>query len=176
MSHRIEQATTGRAKCRGCGAAIATGALRFGESLPNPFGEGDTTHWFHLDCGAYKRPEPFLAALAGTTPPPDDAPRLEAEARRSLEHERLVRIDGVQRASSGRAQCRSCKETIDKGAWRVALVFYETDRFVPAGFVHLRCAASYFGTPDLLPRLRHFTRGLGDVDWEEIGAGLSGAA
>ena len=168
MAHVIERATTGRAKCRGCAAPIATGTLRFGERLPNPFGEGDTTHWFHLDCGAFKRPQSLLEALAATEPPPDDAPRLEAEAKRSLEHERLARIDGAERASSGRAQCRSCTVAIDKGAWRVKRVFYEEDRFVPAGFIHTRCAPEYFGTPDVFPRVKHFSPGLGADDLEQL--------
>ena len=56
MPHLIDAAPTGRAKCRGCGGKIDAGALRFGEALPNPFAEGETTHWFHLECGAFKRP------------------------------------------------------------------------------------------------------------------------
>src|SRR5688500_5598458 len=104
MAHVIERATTGRARCRGCAAPIATGTLRFGERLPNPFGAGDTTHWLPLDCGAFWRAQSLLEALAATEPPPEGAPRLEAEARRSLDHERLARIDGAERASSGRAQ------------------------------------------------------------------------
>ena len=63
MAHVIEPASTGRAKCRGCGGKIAASELRFGERLPSPFAEGETTQWFHLDCGAFKRPEPFLEAL-----------------------------------------------------------------------------------------------------------------
>jgi hypothetical protein len=53
VPHLIEPAATGRSKCRGCGEAIAAGVLRFGETVPNAFGEGDATHWFHLDCGAF---------------------------------------------------------------------------------------------------------------------------
>ena len=56
MPHVIETASSGRAKCRGCGEKIAAGELRFGERLPNPFAEGETTHWFHLECAAFKRP------------------------------------------------------------------------------------------------------------------------
>ena len=42
MPHVIEPAPTGRAKCRGCGEKIGAGELRFGESLPNPFAEGES--------------------------------------------------------------------------------------------------------------------------------------
>ena len=45
MDHVIEPASSGRAKCRGCGRAIAKGELRLGERLPNPFtDEGEMTH------------------------------------------------------------------------------------------------------------------------------------
>ena len=46
MPHVFEPAPTGRAKCRGCGRPIAQGDLRFGERIPNPFAEGETTLWF----------------------------------------------------------------------------------------------------------------------------------
>ena len=52
MPHVFEPAPTGRAKCRGCGRAIAKGELRFGERLPNPFAEGEMTLWFHPLCAA----------------------------------------------------------------------------------------------------------------------------
>lgn len=172
MAHVIEAATTGRAKCRGCGARIAAGDLRFGEVVPNPFGEGDTTHWFHPECGAYKRPEAFLETLAALAEPLPEAERLEAEARRGVEHPRLTRINGAERSATGRAQCRSCKETIPKDAWRIALVFYEDGRFAAAGFIHARCAAAYFETTDVLPRVRRFSPGLGDADLVELQAEL----
>ena len=177
MPHLIEPAATGRAKCRGCDVRIAAGELRFGEVVPNPFAEGETTHWFHPECGAYKRPEPFLEALAASTVALEDAERLEAEARLGRAHERLARVSGVERAPTGRAQCRSCKEPIAKDAWRITLVFYEDGRFSPAGYVHLGCCRAYFETTAVLPRLRRFSPGLSDADLgqigEEIGRGES---
>jgi ribosomal protein L37AE/L43A len=170
MPHVIEPATTARSKCRGCGEKIAAGALRFGESLPNPFAEGDTTHWFHLDCGAYKRPEPFLEGLQARAEAVEDAERLRAEAQAGIEHRRLPRVSGAERAASGRAACRHCKAPIEKGAWRIALVFYEEGRFSPAGYVHLPCAAAYFETTALVPRLRRFSPGLTDADLAEVEA------
>src|SRR5262245_13249936 len=171
MPHVIEPASTGRAKCRGCGQTIAAGTLRFGESLPNPFAEGETTHWFHLECGAFKRPEPFLEALAAASSV-DDAERLKAEAQQGIEHERLRRINGAERDPSGRAQCRACRVNIAKGAWRIGLVFWEEGRFSPAGFVHPGCAPAYFEATDLLPRIRRFAPGLTDADLAEIGSEL----
>jgi hypothetical protein len=175
MPHVFETAPSGRAKCRGCGGTIEKGQLRFGERLPNPFGEGEMTLWFHPACGMYKRPQPFLEALAATDAPIEDAERLEAGAKHGLAHRRLPRFDGAERAPSGRARCRSCREAIPKGAWRIALVFYEEGRFEPGGFIHVACAPAYFETTDLLDRVRHFSqRTLTDADLAEIGRELAG--
>jgi Poly(ADP-ribose) polymerase and DNA-Ligase Zn-finger region len=172
MPHLIEAAATGRAKCRGCDQRIAAGELRFGEVVPNPFAEGETTHWFHPECGAYKRPEPFLEALATVTVTLADAERLEAEARLGVAHPRLPRVSGAEHAPTGRAQCRSCKEAIAKDAWRITLVFYEEGRFSPGGYVHPGCAQAYFESIALLPRLRRFSKSLSDGDLVAIQAEL----
>ena len=37
--------------------------MRFGESLPNAFGAGEMTLWFHPLCAAYKLPDAVLEAL-----------------------------------------------------------------------------------------------------------------
>jgi Poly(ADP-ribose) polymerase and DNA-Ligase Zn-finger region len=168
MAHLIQPASSGRAKCRGCGERIAAGELRFGESLPNPFADGETTLWFHLDCAAFKRPEPLLETLEAATEPIGDAPRLIAEARRGVAHRRLPRIDGAEHAPSGRARCRSCRAPVDKGSWRIRLVFLEEGRFVPGGFIHARCAPVYFETADVVPRLKRFSPGLSEGDWREL--------
>jgi hypothetical protein len=104
--------------------------------------------------------------------PKDEAERLGDDARRGLEHERLTRINGAERDPSGRAQCRSCRTTIAKGAWRITLVFYEEGRFTAAGFVHPACAQAYFETADVLARIKRFAPGLGEADLAEIDAQL----
>ena len=172
MAHTIEPAPTGRAKCRGCGERIAAGELRFGERLPNPFADGEMTHWFHLDCAAFKRPEPFLETIEGREEPLADSERLLAMARGGIERRRLPRINGAERASSGRAECRSCHVAIDKGAWRISLVYYEDGRFAPSGFVHTRCAQAYFETTDILDRVKRFSPALGAEDLTGLQAEL----
>jgi hypothetical protein len=162
MAHVIEPASSGRAKCRGCGKPIAAGELRFGERLPNPFADGEMTHWFHLECAAFKRPEPFLETLEARAQPLDGGERLAEASRQGIAHRRLPRIDGAWRAPSGRAQCRSCRETIEKGALRIALVFWEDGRFEPSGFIHVRCSQAYFETTDVMARVRRFAPDLGD--------------
>lgn len=126
------------------------------------------THWFHLDCAAYKRPEPFLETLLAIAEPLEVAGRLESEARRGIAHRRLPRVHGAERAPSGRAECRSCRETIEKGAWRIPLLYYEEGRFTPAGFVHARCARAYFETTDIVGRVKRFSPKLGDADLEDF--------
>lgn len=176
MAHLIEHASSARAKCRGCGNRIAAGELRFGERLPNPYAEGETTQWFHLDCAAYKRPDPFLETLEERTEPLDGAERLAAEAKLGIAHRRLPRVNGVERASSGRAQCRHCREKIEKGAWRIVLVFYEEGRFAPSGYIHLPCAGAYLETIDVLPRLQRFSPALSDADLKDLQTELQGSA
>ena len=174
MPHVIERASSGRARCRACGGKIAAGELRFGERLPNPYGEdgSEMTLWFHLACGAFTRPAPFLEALAETAEPLDERDRLEREAGLGVAHRRLPRAHVASRAPTGRATCRSCRQLIARDAWRISLVYYEDARFVPSGFIHATCAATYFETPDALERVRHFSPGLSEQDLDEIGAHL----
>lgn len=173
MSHVIERAASGRAKCRGCDQKISAGAWRFGERLPNPYADGEITLWFHPPCAAFKRPEPFLEVLPSATEFSDDRPRLDQEAVLGAAHRRLPRVDRAERASSGRARCRACREAIAKGEWRIALVFYEEGRFAPSGFIHARCATEYFETSEILPRLRHFSPALTDDDFVDIARELT---
>jgi hypothetical protein len=175
MPHVFELAPSARAKCRGCGLAIAKGELRFGERLPNPFADGENvemTHWFHLPCAAYRRPESFLATVPDATVEIERKAELVHEAELGVSHRRLPRVSTAERASSGRATCRHCKELIAKDTWRIALVFYEEGRFVPSGFVHVTCAPAYSETAEIMPRVRHFSPALTDADAAEIQAFL----
>lgn len=164
MAHVIEPALSGRSKCRGCERAIQKGELRLGERQPNPFGDGEMTIWFHLLCGAFKRPEVLIEALGSA-----DVDGLEAESLRSvaepgITHRRLPRVNGAERSPTGRARCRSCRELIDKASWRIKLVYFEMGRFQPSGYVHARCAEDYLETTDLIDRVRHFSPNLDPED------------
>lgn len=168
MAHVFEAAPTGRAKCRGCSRAIAKGEVRFGERLPNAFGEGEMTQWFHPMCAAYKRPEPLLEALAEAADAALDRESLERVARGSMAQKRLPRVDGAERARSSQAKCRHCREPIEKGAWRIRLVFYEEGRFAPGGFVHLACRGEYFENHDVWEAVMHFSPDLTDEERAEL--------
>jgi hypothetical protein len=171
MAHIFEPAASGRSKCRACGLTLRRGELRFGERLPNLFGEGDMTLWFHPRCAAHKRPQPLLegleAAPAAALEIPE-RPALERIARGGVAHRRLARIDGAERAPSGQARCRHCREPIERNTWRIRVVFYEEGRFFPGGFVHLACRAGYFGTSEVLDRLLELSPALAQEERGEL--------
>jgi hypothetical protein len=175
VPHVFEPAASGRSKCRGCAQPIQRGELRFGESVPNLFADGETTLWFHPLCAAYKRPESLLETLASTSESVPDREALESAARKSLEHPRLMRIDGVERSRSGQAKCRSCHESIERGSWRIRIVFYEEGRFSPGGYVHLACRKAYFETEDVMDQALRFSRTLSDAEREEFRSELGTA-
>jgi hypothetical protein len=173
---RIERAPSGRARCRGCGATIAKGELRFGESLPNAYAEGEALYWFHLHCAACMRPEKAGPALDAH---PDELPEREAYRRwvaLGTAHHRVPRIVRAERASSGRARCRHCREPIEKDGFRIALQMMEETRMTPIGFIHVACAGGYFGTTDVLDRLVRFTPDLAAGDEAELARLLASGA
>ena len=126
------------------------------------------THWFHLWCAAFRRPEALLATLPDAIVKIDGKDQLVHEAELGVAHRRLARLSTAERASSGRATCRACKELIAKDTWRIALVFYEEGRFVPSGFVHVGCVPTYCETTEVMPRVRQFSPALTDSDAVEI--------
>src|SRR5690349_20362420 len=171
MAHVFEPAASGRSKCRGCGRALAKGELRFGERLPNAFGEGDMTLWFHPMCAAYKRPESMLEALAtGAEVPEREALERAANVRKA--QARLARIDGAERAK-GNATCRHCREAIPRGEWRIRLVYFDEGQFSPSGFIHVKCRREYFETDAILEQLLYFSHALDDPAREELRAALT---
>jgi len=164
MPHVIEPAASGRSKCRGCKRAIAGGELRFGECLPNPFADGDMTIWFHLRCGAMRRPAAFREVMAEAG---FDVGEFEAAVAAGAALHRLERLCGAERAPSGRARCRSCREPIPKDSWRIALEFFEEGTFNAAGYIHAGCSSDYFGTAEITDRLRLFAP---DLDEDAFGS------
>jgi hypothetical protein len=171
MPDRIELATTGRARCRACRRAVSKGEERFAEAAPNPMAEGETQHYYHLACAAERRPKP-LAALLETLEParPELAPLLEA-ARLALAHHRLERLGVLERAKSARANCRFCREPIEKDAWRVALQPIEEGRLAAWGFLHFQCAAAYAGVKPSAERLLRYSE-LSEAERSELSARL----
>jgi hypothetical protein len=180
MPDVLELDKTGRAKCRGCGKLLQKGELRFGESVPNPFAEGESHRLFHLTCAAFMRPEKLLPVLDAYEAELPDRDEVRSTTETSLAHRRLPRLLRAERASSSRARCRSCKEPIDKGSFRLALQLFEEDmRPVPIGFIHPSCAEAYFGTSSathaasVMDRIAYLSPELSDDDRAELASALS---
>lgn len=182
MADVVEVASSGRAKCRGCTKPIAKGELRFGEKVPNPFAEGDEeggvelTYWFHVACAAYRRCERFVTLTPEQLADIPEATLLKERAELGVKHHRLPRITRIERAKSGRAKCRHCKEVIEAGLPRIVLGFWEEGRFGPSGFVHLTCAKAYFETEAITPWLMHADPEGTAAMAEDIGAALTQGA
>lgn len=172
MPHVFEPAASGRSRCRGCGRALGKGELRFGERLPSSFGEGEMTLWFHPMCAAYKRPDAMLEALAQNPGDVGGREALERAANASKAQHRLPRIDGAERAK-GTAACRSCREPIPRGDWRIRLVYFDEGQFSASGFIHMKCRADFFGTEDVLEQLLFFSHALDDAARAELRAALA---
>ena len=126
------------------------------------------TAWFHPACAAYKRPESLLQTLAETVADVPGRDALERAARASSAQRRIQRIDGAERTPTGQAKCRSCRETVVRGSWRIRLVFFEDGRFSPGGYVHLVCHKAYFENNDVLDQILHFSADLTDGEREEL--------
>ncbi len=176
MPHVFEPASSSRAKCRACGRVITKGDLRFGERLPNPYGEGEMTLWFHPLCAAFRRPEQVLEALAGASDEVPERDALERTARAAAEHRRLPRVNGAERAPTRQAKCRQCREPIEKGTWRIRLAFFEDGRFAPGGFIHLGCRKTYFEDHDALEAMLHFSGEMSDEDRKDLERAYRGEA
>jgi hypothetical protein len=119
------------------------------------------------------RADKFLPVLEATQ---EDVPArdwLAQAAREAIERPRLQRLTRVERASSGRATCRSCRELIGKGEWRFALQVFEEGRPSAIGTIHASCAEAYFGTREVLERARRLTPDLDAGDLPEIEKALA---
>jgi hypothetical protein len=169
----IQRASSGRAKCRGCTQAIAKGELRFGESLANAYAEGEALYWFHLYCASAMRPEKFLPVLEQSSESIDERDDLRKTAELGVSHHRLPRLLRAERAPSGRAHCRSCRELIEKGEWRLSLQMFEETRFSPIGSIHAGCSEAYFGTAEILDRLKRLTAAMSEDDLQSLVAALA---
>lgn len=146
MAHTIEVAKSARSTCRGCREKIAKDVLRFGEEVPNLFSEegGTTFRWWHLGCAASKgklanEVRDALKSFPGEVP---DRDKLDAVIQENLHAD----YPYAERAPNGRARCRVCSETLEKGSIRVAFErVVETGMGMQrgAGYVHSTCTLGY---------------------------------
>lgn len=174
MAHELEPAKSGRAKCRACKLTIEKGQVRLGEEVPNPFGEGAAKHWYHLRCGALRRPEAFLEALstineeAGELVSDVERESLRALAEPGTLYYRLCRFVKVEEATSGRARCQGCRKLIEKGQLRFVLERIEDGMVSGSGFVHITCAHEYAGAVDgVIERVKSLSE-LSEEQWRLV--------
>lgn len=144
MAHLVEVAKTGRATCRGCGAKVEKGVLRFGEEVPNVFAEeGGTAHrYWHLVCAAKKMANELRDTLQSFA---DEVPERAALDALIAEH---VHPDYpyAERAPNGRARCRVCQEGIKKDQLRVVFErAFDAGMGMTrsAGYMHAACTMRY---------------------------------
>lgn len=181
--HKIELSKSGRAACRSCGQAIAKGVFRFGEEMPNPFAEagGASYRWHHMACAAKERPAQLKQAL---TTFEGDLPERESllATLATWEDDQRAKnkptgLPYAERAKNDRSRCRVCRETIDKGALRVAVERPLEQRSYGmnnVGYLHLACTANYpHGVPPLDAVLEHSTALAAD-DLAEVRTALGG--
>jgi hypothetical protein len=165
MPDVIEAASTGRAKCRHCSDKIDKGALRFGESVPNAFGEGDAVHWFHLACAAESRPQKVEPVLKSSELEIPEREGLEQVIADGIANPKLLMIKHADWAPTGRATCQHCREKIEKATLRVGIE-REPD---PMGmssvsYVHARCIRQHVGSAGLVAKLRRASARLAEEE------------
>lgn len=170
QGHHIEIAKSGRASCRSCSKPIAKGERRFGEEMPNPYGDtGSVSYrWHHLLCAAKERPSQLKQALARDEA---DFPGREEvllalaawEDQQKAKH-KPTGLPYAEHAPNERARCRHCREPIAKGALRIAVerpVEQRSFGTSNVGYLHAGCASSYrHGVPEMAALRAHST-GLG---------------
>ena len=145
MAHVIEEAKSGRARCRTCREAIAKGELRFGEEVPNAFGGGEMAlQWHHLACAAAKKPKELEQAVqgyAGTIPESVLAAMKESAAKA-----KPATFPYAERAPTGRSKCLACEQPIEKDTLRIAVereVEIAGQMRTSPGYLHPACAKAY---------------------------------
>ena len=182
----IEEARSGRSKCKTCGRSIALGTLRIGMLIEGPFGTGYL--WHHLRCAARRQLDRVEEAYEEEAwqfakRPPEKVPSIDelrrlqtdAEQRRQERQE----LPYVERAPSGRSKCQHCQEPIDNGGFRVVLgreaTFGRQVRTRPIN-VHPSCVAAELMAEDCGTEANGFAAALranSKIDTAEVEAALS---
>ncbi|GJM93207.1 hypothetical protein PR202_ga09751 [Eleusine coracana subsp. coracana] len=153
----VEYAKSGRSTCKGCSAAIASGALRLGASARDPRGF-DSTKWYHVACfPASSHPLGPIEGITGFDAIKDDdreeLRQLEKNCKRgnaavgpldepSPKKVRRVAektIVSVEYAKSGRSTCKGCSENIAKGALRLGASAHDPRGFDSTKWYHVAC-------------------------------------
>ncbi|KAL6845119.1 hypothetical protein ACP4OV_024614 [Aristida adscensionis] len=160
-----EYARSGRSTCKGCGEAIACGALRLGASARDPRGF-DSTRWYHVECfPAASLPLGPVESLNGFDTIKDEdreklreleknckkdqtavAP-LEEPSPNKVKTQMASPAEGapdkpslsVEYAKSGRSTCKGCGENIVKDALRLGASVHDPRGFENTKWYHVVC-------------------------------------
>ena len=147
----IEGARSSRSRCKSCRRKIDKGALRLGILIEGPYGTGYM--WHHLNCAARRQFEHVQEAYReeawlNAKEVPGKLPKLEtlAQQQKKADERKSKKKDipYVEIDPSGRAKCKHCDETMDKGSVRVVLgrgVYFGNQVRVAPITVHPRCVA-----------------------------------
>jgi len=147
----IEGARSSRSRCKTCRRKIDKGGLRLGILIEGPYGIGYM--WHHLKCAARRQFEHVQEAYReeawnNAKEVPAKVPGLEtlAKEQQKSEEKRQAKKDlpHMQIDPSGRAKCKHCHETMEKGSVRVALgrgVYFGNQVRVAPIHVHPHCVA-----------------------------------
>ena len=130
----IENARSGRSKCKGCRKLIAKDDLRLGVLVEGPYGLGHM--WYHVECSA-KNVMPKLeeayasAAWENAKVPPDVSELPDLEGLRELGAKALAEkaekaknrkvIPYAEVVPSDRSKCKHSGEAIPKDSVRIVL-------------------------------------------------------
>ncbi|MCA9663969.1 MAG: DUF3553 domain-containing protein [Myxococcales bacterium] len=84
VEHSIESARSGRARCRACKKKIERGELRLREVFGSQYSQDVISRFYHLGCGADRKPIVLRQALDRYTGPLDRRDELEARIEAAL--------------------------------------------------------------------------------------------
>lgn len=166
----IEGARSGRAKCKTCRKPIPQGSLRIGIRVEGPYGVGHM--WHHLACAAKRQFDKVEAAyeleawnfakeMPADIPPLAKLKELREEAEKKKAEAKAIPYAELD--PSGRAKCKQCNETLEKGAARVILgrsvEFGQQTRTTPIN-VHPACVADALQSEDSATEVDGFAAAL----------------
>jgi len=150
----IEQARSGRSKCKACKRTIQKDKPRFGLLIEGPFGPGYL--WHHLTCAARRRFADVEEAYAmGIGQDVEGLPSIESlkaeQAANEEERAKKKTAPYVEIAPTGRSKCRACEDLIGKASPRGVVLrsveFYGQTRVGPIN-VHPRCVQDALAADD----------------------------
>ncbi len=174
MGHIIENAKSGRSKCRTCKAKIEKDTIRFGEEVANEFasdGYETTYKYHHLKCAAKSKPIELDSVINGTKekiPNKEELLKLIADSKKKI---KPSNYPYAELSPSGRAKCIHCGEPIPKDEVRVVIEQeIDTGSFTKMGpaYIHAFCANKVVEDDNLIETLKTNSTTLSEDDVKDM--------